>query len=535
MKSSFDNILNSLKEYFSNLTKQEKRRFAFLAVSIIALSIVAVVLLSRTTYVTVYSNLSAAEAGTRRTAIEEMGIDVKTDGAGNLMVPEDSYDTVVQNLAMQGFDSTSLTYDLFAMGTGFGTTDMERQEYKKYQAQEHLRTSINMSDKIADSVVLINLPTQSQFAISREAEKGSVSITLQLKDSVSFSNTEALAVAEKAMGFLPGLERENIRIVDTKLNIYDISNSGEYYGETVSERMQLEANMSKRFEDQVKKVLTPVFGLDNLQVAANVKLNMDAETVSSVVFEPPVEGSEEGIALSMSRLYESTRTGTAAEGVPGTDSNGVNTVEYPYLGLADDESYHKYVEEINYELNEIQTVIEKARGNISELSISVLLNSDSVESDYSEEVRNLVASAIGVNTTLVSVERLPFQVENTAQDSIDAMQGYERTRAISDIVKTAINSLVVVLLVVALFSLIKTLYNGARNQQVAMAGASVIGSTLNYVAGDDDNMYSSGQADEYGSPLERESKSENVAQLEDFIDRDPEAVAMLLRNWLSED
>ncbi len=93
-----------------------------------------------------------------------------------------------------------------------------------------------------------------------------------------------------------------------------------------------------------------------------------------------------------------------------------------------------------------------------------------------------------------------------------------------DLIRHAITALAIVLIAFLLFSFIKTIFASVRRKQQEDALAmAVAGGMVDYVTGED------------GEIMDLNAKGEGVEQLEKFIDKDPQAVAQLLRNWLSDD
>lgn len=103
------------------------------------------------------------------------------------------------------------------------------------------------------------------------------------------------------------------------------------------------------------------------------------------------------------------------------------------------------------------------------------------------------------------------------------MRSIQTREIIMEILKYAI-LLVIILLA---FSLIKSIVKIAvsrKQEDLQMAS----GSTIEFIA--DDGI----EEDKYPD-VDLSAKPEGIKQLERFIDKDAEAVAQLLRNWLSED
>jgi flagellar M-ring protein FliF len=289
-----------------------------------------------------------------------------------------------------------------------------------------------------------------------------------------------------------------------------------------------------------------VFGQGHVQAAVNVALNFDKETVSSVVFAPPVEGETGGIVVSMKELYESSREAGGALGAPGTDTNGLGVVEYPYGVLGPDQYYSQVLRELNYEINETRSEVERAQGAIRDLSIAVIIDSEAVKEDYTENVRNLVAQAVGVGSRYVSVERLPLKVEEVSNDVWKAQNDFDLAMKNRELIKTGLTLLALVLLTILIVSFLRTLLY--RRPQLNLAGGQVIDylspqdgllqDLAALTAGGDYEGLEAGAEAEGAMPEENitlNTKSEQLEQVEKFIEHDPEAVAQLLRNWLGDE
>jgi flagellar M-ring protein FliF len=281
--------------------------------------------------------------------------------------------------------------------------------------------------------------------------------------------------------------------------------------------------------------LTPVFGYSKVKAAVHVKLNFDDVKSEDIKIAPPVDGEEQGMIISMMEQFEAARDDGVAGGIPGTDTNGMGSVEYPYGELEDGETYRKVLREVNYEMNQTTTQIEKAKGAISELSVGIIVDSTAVDEDYTGAVRRLVANAIGVGESYVSVERLPFrEYDSTISEALDSQRELVRSMESRELLNTLIICLTALLLGVALLLLARSIIVGRRRaeQTEDMDGA---GGALDMVA-DDENLTAESEPADVASALEALSgRSDSLSELKRFIDAEPETVARLLRNWLVED
>jgi len=528
LNAFFLNALRQIREFLAKLNAREKIRLVILAALILAFSITLALILSRVNYEALYTNLSPAEAGQILTALEDMGVPVKIRGNDTIMVPMDRVGELRMRLESEGFNTGELPTNLIDRAIGIASTAQDRDTFYQLQLQTYLRQSIKRMEKISDCLVLLNLQQDSIFALNPNKTPSTASVLLELKEGQVLANAEAISIGEFVTTAVPGLELQNIRIVDSQLNLYSLD-AGEGAlgsGSAIDYQVALRERIRNSLETQVVNLLNPVFGTGHVQTSVNVTLNFDREIVSSVVFAPPIEDETSGIVVSMKELYENTREAGAATGVPGTDTNGLNVVEYPYGTLGPDQYYSKVLRELNYEINETRSEVERAQGTIRDLSIAVIIDSEAVADDYTENVRSLVAQAIGVSNRYISVERLPLKLDSP-DDLWQNQRDFERAMKNRDIIKFVIIFLTVIVLAILIISFLRTLI--PPRPQLAFAGAQI-----DYLSPEEGLLQDLEQlpaADENIVNL----KSEPLEHLEKFIERDPQSVAQLLRNWLIDD
>jgi flagellar M-ring protein FliF len=583
-----------IREFFKNMDRSARIRFGILAGSVVVVAIVAAALLGRVTYGVLYYNLPSAEAGAIVSALSERGVPYKTEGAGTILVPEEQVSELLMTLSAEGvYDSGGdLNFSILQSASGFGATDIERRAYLAFQYQDNIRRALLRLDKIEDAMVLITLPEESSFVFARDARDATAAVSIEIKNGAVLSPAEAVAIGDMVAKAAPGLQPENVSIVDSALNLYSAvplaeGESGASSGDAaiVASQILLETQVKQQLETSVINLLTPVFGQGRVKAGASVSLEFDRETSESVEFAPPVAGETEGLVRSMERIYERTRDGEDTGGVPGTDSNGMGstedidgTDEYPYLELGEGESYAKLLETINYELNQTTTQIERARGTVKRLSIAVLVDSGVIEEDYTAEVRELVAKAVGVSEDSVAVQRLPItETDNMISDALAAQTELLREMKLRDLIKTlAICAAGLIALGLLLFTARGMIRSGGK-QRAALAAAGAgeraaaddrggpagydvtpgYGDVAFDAYGNYDGMdgvsYVPGSAAPVGaykgvtgSELEDVASEESdvtiggerpntLTQLERMIERDPKAVAQILRGWLTEE
>ncbi len=535
LKKTTDKILG----YFKGLEKGQRTRFFVFTTLAIVILIAASVFLNQKSYTVLYSGMDSADAGEMLGVLEEMGIDAKAEGSNTILVESAQADTVRMQLAAEGYPKSGFNFDIFSNASGLGMTDMEKRVYYQFQLQDNLSKVIKKLDKVDDAVVNISLAQESAFVLSENEKPASASVLLKLKENQSISPGEVRAIAELIAKSVSGLSVDDVRIVDSNMKLYTLEDEDAY--SNLGTQLELQQQVKQTLQQQVISLLAPVFGEKSVLAEVNVTLDFDKHTTETVAFSPPVEGSTEGLAVSMKELAETVK-GDSAESVAGIDANGANsTTSYPELTDGEDSVYNKVSRETNLELNETRTKIENAQGRIRDLSVAVVIDSSDMEDDYRENVRSLVANAIGVANDRVSVEMLPFLKLDNASENQDVVNAFNDQKDMMDIASRASTTRLLILagaavlsfviLIVAMLSLRK------KNEPVYEAE---VGSMFDYTSGEDVFPESisdllSQQASPGAISEIKDVQDANLAQLGDYVERRPEAVAQLLRNWLSDE
>ena len=530
--------------YFKGLEKGQRTRFiVFIALAVMIL-IVASVFLNQKSYTVLYSGMDPADAGEMLSVLNEMGVDAKAQGSDSILVESSKADSVRMELAAQGYPKSGFNFDIFSNASGLGMTDMEKRVYYQFQLQENLSNVIKKMDKVDDAIVNISLAQDSAYVLSNDEKPASASVLLQLKKEQTISSEEVRAIAELVSKSVSGLSIEDVRIVDSNMKLYSI-NSDEPYSDLDSQ-LALQQQVKQSLQQQIINLLAPVFGEKSVLAEVNVTLDFDTQVTETVAFSPPVQGSTEGLAVSMKELAETIKGNTAAQQVAGIDSNGgtSTTTTYPAPTADENSVYNKVSRETNLELNETRTKIENAKGRIRDLSVAVVLDSAAMEDDYTENVRSLVANAIGVSSDRVSVEMLPFQkvddtsdpaVENAFNTQKDMMTMATQASTTRLLIITGTALLVLIILTAAVLSVKK------KREPVYETG---LGSVIDYA--DDEEIlppsleqpiiHAVMQAPpEPPLPEITDRPDTSLAQLGKYVEKSPESVANLLRNWLADD
>lgn len=518
-----------LAEFVSAMSRKNRILAGGLIVLIVAVSIFLALFLNRVQYAALYSGLSEEEAGEILSVLKDDGVDAKMEGTSTILVPEGKVDDLRVSLAANGYPKTGLNYDLFTAGSDFGATDLETRTRLQYTLQENLRTTIKNMSKIKDCIVIVNLATNSSYVVSSNTSPATAAVMLELEPEEEMSSEEAKSIAKFVMKSVPKLTEDNISIVDSNMQSYDISGEDSADSTYSATQLQLAEQMKKILSDQAMSILRPVLGSGNVAASVNLALDFDKETQSSVEFSPPIEGEENGMLRSLQESQDSTNSATGTSGAAGTSSNGVSATGYAGQSNGSGNSANSNSKTYNYELNELRTEIEKAQGKVSDLSVSVLINSDvDGAAAVAEQAKDLVANAIGVDPKYITISSLPF-VESPDQKSFQDYYNENQAAATRSqwmsIMKVGLFCLTLLICVLLVLRFLK------KRKEEEFAPEQIGHETQE----DGDALLTDAEPmDELLLADLVHSKSGETEKVEKLIEDYPEAAVQILRNWLSD-
>lgn len=545
MKNFIQTLWAQTQEFFKKLERGQWIRLGILVVLLLAVVIGAAIVLTRVEYSPLYTGMSQTEAGEVFAMLQSQGVPVRTVTTGNtvtLSVPSNQADTLRLQLAAQGYPKDGLSYDLFTKGAGFGATDAEKQQWATYNLEANLRAAIMSMPQVNNAVVFLSIPRESVFVLDVNQKPSTASVMVDLKDGQRLNDDQVRAIAQLVAN-ASGLQPEAVSITDFNMNVYALKdpNDQTLSSENALEQMQIQSSVRKDLENQLLTLLSPIFGADKIRVSVGVVLNFDKHNIESVKFEPPVpEAGNNGIVISMKELSETIRAQEVAQGAVGTDPNGI-APEYPAAEITDNTPYERLEREMNMEVNEIRETITKAQAGIEKLSVSVVLDS---QAEVQEQVTSLVSNAIGVPQENISVENMAFaSASNELLDAMKLREDSARMMVLSRALPLVIVAIVVLVIAAMIAKLIR---EAVRSKSIEVSPEfqqemDELRETLRQLTGGYDTGYEDGDAllldmanMDADEPVPDLSVNRNKKRrsLEQMIDKNPEEVTQLLRNWL---
>lgn len=517
MAELFQRIRTQLTNLYQSLDRRMKIWLAAGGLFVVLL-VVVILFLTRPEYVSLQSNLEWDEMGRIVAKLDEEGISHKDEENAVLVDISDLTKAKMLLATEPGISTPDYGWtDVFA-DTSFTMTSQIREHQIMQAKASSIKQGIETIQGVSDAVVELYIAPEASYVLENKLES-SISVILIMESGASLSQNEVEGIVNYILNTVQNLPKENITIIDqTGQTLNRLSeNTDAFIASSMNEQTQIVQN---QINDKLTNFLGAVYGRTNVRVSSAVKLDFDSKTTTSKIFAPPVEGATEGLIRSLTELSESVSDSDTAEGVPGTDSN-VDVTDYPST-TGTGNRIESASRTVNYEMNEIVEVLEKARGTISDITISVLINSkvmddNTLTDEHKQDLIALVTSAAGLETRNVTVVAREF-----AEDEF-GLQAYNGDNELITpgiplwLVGIIIGTLAIVVIIIVVVMRVKA--NKEKAQEIAAIQAA--------------------EEEKRQSELEEirtdvEDKSSPKYQIEKFIEAKPEAVAMLLRSWMSE-
>ena len=306
----------------------------------------------------------------------------------------------------------------------------------------------------------------------------------------------------------------------------------------VSDSLDIKDRIKNSVINGIKDVMVKSGMYSDVQVAPNLDIDM-SKVEKAVHNYSHNEGQDQGL-YSSSYNYKSTGN-SGSGGPPGTDSNGDQTDtmiqntgssnsettldKYNYLPNETVQNIEHEVGAVEPDQSSIGIVLTKynvikeetleSQGLLKDTTFEEYVNNNSAVTDLQvpEELITLVSAATGIATNNITIQ-------------IKQKPVYEAKES-SSFMDNASNYLMVILTLLIAGLLVFVIIKGTSPVEVTELEPELSVEDLLATTQEDDKQ----NLDE----IELSDKSETRQLIEKFVDENPEAVALLLRNWINED
>jgi flagellar M-ring protein FliF len=445
--------------------------------------------------------------------------------------------------------------DGYALLDKQGITASEFRQRTAYQRalEGELENTIEELDAIDGAVVHLALPAQSAFV----DEGGNPTASVLVRTRSKLSEGQVQSIVYLVSSSVRDMKPEDVTLADSDGVILHAPGAG---GFAMASGGGKEADFEASLGASINQLVARVAGQGKVAVQVQVVLNMDERTSVSETYTKP-EGSGEantglvgtenandetynginstssnvlgpdGVLVSPNVTTPITAPATTVVGAPTTTVVGApatTVVARTVTGPGSSTDYTKNDFTRDYKYNKVVEEVKDAPGAIERLSVAVAVDDVAVTAEVVTQIEQLVRAAAGIDDArgdTVVVTRMPFAKSgDELQTQIDENAKAESQARLFTLIRA-------ILLALALAAMAFFAYRSVRKSRTVIVESIDI-SGLNLSS--DTNPTNVTSVVVEGSTDEGAYANEAEAQLARMSEMQPDAVAQVLRTWLSE-
>lgn len=533
MNEQVKSFVNKFKEFFSKLSKKTIRLITIALIVIVVGAVVIAVVLNNQPYSVLFTGLSNEESTTIVSYLVDNGYtNYRLEGTGTILVPTELEEDLKAKMLYEGYPSTGYAYETYTKMSGTMTTESERNRAYIYDLQDRMAGVIRRMENVKDAVVNITPAEDQTYILDRtNATKAQASVFVTMQGNAQLSTKLANAIRSLVSHAAQGLEFDSVVILDSLGNTYSVGGDYEESGDASLLKLYLEEQVNNTVRTQVMNILTPLYGDDNVKVGVNSTVDVRRSVGESIHFTEPdwaADGSTNGRGIIGSQIYDreiirdyDDLTG----GLVGTETNSdINTYVENGLTVDGDERYLRDSGELNYYVDTDKEQVERVAATVTDVMVSVSINSTTAGSVNVENLTTHVAKVAGISdldeVNKISILVAPFyNPEAPINPIVDPPYGIQTWMLYAAIIGVA--------LVLVLLILITILRRKSRKKKAKELSAMLDGRIDEFVV--------TSREEPAGADImemRTEKSMELRRNIRQFAEDNPEIAAQMVKSWL---
>lgn len=535
MQETVRKYMSQISEKWNEIEKSLRVKIILLAVGLLIALGLTVFLAVKPKWVVIEANSDAVTIGNIQKVFDDANIKnrlIKNSTA--IEIQENQANQARILLAEKNVTNTGFTFENAFDTSNIGMTDRDKVEMYLRAQETAIVEQLRNIDGVDSASVKLVVPSDTAL-FEKEQTEASAGITVYKSKEINEKQGETMA--RLVCMSVKGLEMENIEIVDQEGNsIYSGSTRNI---NTSSTKADKEKQVTRDKEMQIRAALSDLY--DDVNVMSNIVFDWNKKQQKSTTYVPPVNDMTIGVPTKSIKESENVVNGAQGQ-EPGVASNDQNPTNYQTENDSN-ASYDSAKDTNEYIYNSTEEIIEVAEGALQkdQSSISVfvynlkeykeaelkkknIINETTTWEDFKSQ--NSAKPKIVVDPDIVQSLKVGTGIDNLT------IYGYEKPVFVDEVIKPVaveqiiILSILVILLLLLAFALIKkTKPDEIEEIEPELSVEDLIVSTqLEDEKEDEDSLAG---IDEH--------ESEYMRRIVEFIDEKPEAVAQLLRNWLTDE
>ncbi|WP_373981786.1 flagellar M-ring protein FliF [Achromobacter sp. JD417] len=524
------------------------------AAALVAVIVAVAMWSSEPKYKVLFSNLDDRDGGAIVTALGTMNVPYRYNENGTaLLVPADRvYDARLQ-LASQGLPrGGSVGFELMD-NARFGASQFAEQINYQRGLEGELARSIEAMNTVQRARVHLAMPRQSLFV--RERQAPTASVLLNLYPGRSLSDAQVSAISWLVASSVPELTAESVSIVDQNGRLLSAP-LGEGRGMD-ADQLRFVREIEQRTVERILTILNPLVGPGNVHAQATADVDFSRREETSEVYRPNQEPGQ--AAVRSQQTSDSTQRGVGpAQGVPGALSNQAPAnaqapITNPPQQQPPRPGQPPQAANAQQQQQQQQTGTQAPAGNLNERrDATTNYEVDRTISHIKQPVGNLKRMSVAVVVNYVrdkdgELQALPPEELNKLTNLVREAMGYSEGRGDSlNLVNSQFNDGPPPLPMwrdpemIALFKTILLWLVGGvlalwLYRKIRRSVTEYLYPPVDPEQAEAERAEAAREAQDLARAKETDRYQDNLERARTMANKDPRAVAMVLRTWMTKD
>jgi len=333
-----NNFFRNIRQFLSRLSLGQQLALGLVLAGGVAVIVSISMWANQTDYTLLFGDLDPSDASTVVESLREDDIayELRENGTAVYVPHGQVYELRLRFAAEGVLSQDQMGYELFDR-SNMGMTDFMQKMNKKRALEGELARTISSMRQVEMARVHLVLPERSPF---RESEvKASASVVVQPMGNIALKASQIEGISGLVAGAVGGMTTAEVTVLDTEGNMLSDPNAGDPTMSLTSTQLDMQREVEAHLTDNGQSMLDRVVGRGSSIVRVNANLDF-----SRTVSERDLIDPESRTIISEEQLSE--------EGAEDQSESEVR----------------------NYELSRTRERREDGVGEVSSLTVSVILN-----------------------------------------------------------------------------------------------------------------------------------------------------------------
>jgi len=364
-------ILSQLNAAFSNLSLGKRITLVTLIIGSVAGFFFLMNWSGKSEFQPLYAQLDPEDASAILSRLREQKIDyrIASNGSTVLVPQEHIYETRMQ-LASEGLPRGSGVGFEICDNTKLGMTAFAQNVNYQRALQGELARTINQISEIESARVHIVMTEKSLFV--DDEEPASASVVLKLHSGKWLNQGQVDGILYLVSSSVARLSPENVTIVDSKGKLLAGAKDSSSFGSLSSDQLDYQDRVEKAMENRIRTMLESALGENKAIVRLSGSFDFKKQERTEEHYLP-----DNRVVRSEQQLKEmSVDSGTTPQGIPGIRSNlpgDPSAAEQSRLSDSN-RGFEKNDRTVNYEIGKVISHIKEPVGEMTRVSVAVLVD-----------------------------------------------------------------------------------------------------------------------------------------------------------------